>query len=108
MKKNKNTELTLAEQAKMQQEMKKRDVAETLEGDAAAIWSEIKNKSIDMFALPAQSVEMHCKPIKVEPTGLYLILNSTSVLPSLEASIGNKFTLELATKYVIVRRANAI
>ncbi len=105
---DKSKEVSLAEQAKEAQQVKDASVAGSLAGsEAGAIWQEIKNKDIEMFALPGQKVHMHCHPTPVEPTRLYLLTNSTAVLPSLEAAVGKAFTVELADKFVIVARAVA-
>jgi hypothetical protein len=82
--------------------------AKAMEGtEAGAIWGEIKDKSIEMFALPNQVVSMHVHPVFVDPGKLYLTLNSTATLPSLEVAIGSKYTVELADKFCIVARAVA-
>lgn len=73
--------------------------------EAQKIWDEIQNLPILMFGLPDQTVAMHCGPIAVEPTKLYLLTRSSATLPSLEASVGKNFTVELADKFVIVARA---
>jgi hypothetical protein len=73
--------------------------------EAQKIWDEIQNLPILMFGLPDQTVAMHCSPMAVEPSKLYLITRSSATLPSLESSIGKGFTVELADKFVIVARA---
>ena len=105
MKKKTVKEPSLAQQALIDQMNKNINTAVALEGDAAAIWNEIKDKSIDMFALPDQKVFMHCRPVPVEPTKLYLVTTSTAVLPSLETAIKKGFTVELNDKYIVVARA---
>ena len=42
--------------------------------EADKIWTEIKNKKIEMFALPDQTVSQYCKPISVDPNKLFLII----------------------------------
>jgi hypothetical protein len=69
------------------------------------IWNEIKDRNIEMFALPDQKVSDHCTPINIEPSKLYLRTRSSSVLPSLETSCGKSFVVELVDKYVTVTRA---
>lgn len=73
--------------------------------EAGKIWNEIKDKNIEMFALPNQKINQYCQPRLVEPTKLYLITNATSVLPSLEAAVGKDYSVELAGKYLIVSRS---
>lgn len=74
---------------------------------AAQIWEQIKEKPVNMFALPGQKVENFCKPAVVEPSKCYLVLTSTagSLLPALEESLGSAFTVELAGKYIVVAHA---
>jgi hypothetical protein len=73
--------------------------------ESGKIWDEIKNKNIEMFALPDQRVWQHCEPILIEPTKLYLRTRSSSVLPSLETACGKGYVVELLDKYVTVTRA---
>jgi len=74
--------------------------------EAEKIWEEIENLQIEMFALPDQKVSNYCKPFPVnpDPDKLYLISTAGSVLPSLEAALGNKYSVELVNKYLIVTR----
>jgi hypothetical protein len=73
--------------------------------EAGKIWQEIKDKKIEMFALPDQVVEKYCNPISIEPSKLYVIPSAPSVLPALEVALGSKYTVTLAEKYLIVARA---
>lgn len=85
--------------------MQKNDNEKMLDGtEAGKIWLEIKDKNINMFALPNQKVHQYCQPKVVEPTKLYLIVSVSSVLPLLEESIGAKYNVELVNKYVVVSR----
>jgi hypothetical protein len=72
--------------------------------EAYKIWQEIKDKPISMFGLPNQVVSQYCVPIPVDPSKLFLMITASSVLPSLEATAGNKYVVELAGKYVVVSR----
>jgi hypothetical protein len=76
-----------------------------LKTEAQAIWDEIKNLPIHMFGLPAQIVGQHCTPVPVEPTKLYVMSRSPAVLPSLETAIAPAFEVELADKFIIIKRA---
>jgi hypothetical protein len=81
-------------------------VEEVMAGtESGKIWDEIKNKSIDMFALPDQKVHQYCQPKPVDPSKLYLVSTATSVLPSLETAIGKEYEIELANRFMIVTRA---
>lgn len=97
---------TLAQQALEAQQNKDVAVAKHLAGTLAGeIWNEIKDKSIEMFALPDQKVNMHCHPVDIEPSKLYLLTTSTAVLPSLETALGKKYVVELVDRFVSVSRA---
>lgn len=71
---------------------------------AGQIWNEIKDKRLDMFALPDQMVHNYCHPKFVEPSKLYLLISASSTLPVLESALGNKYVVELMDKYVVVSR----
>lgn len=107
MKKDKTTkESTLAQVAAAEKQSKNNDVATQMQGTPAGqIWNEIKDLSIEMFALPEQVVHMYCNPVIIDPSKLYLLMTSSAVLPSLETAVGKKFNVELADKFVIVTRA---
>ena len=72
--------------------------------EAEKIWEEIKFRSIQMFGLPGQTVEQHCTFVTVEPSNLYVTIRSSATLPSLEAAVAPDFTVELADKFIIVKR----
>lgn len=96
---------SLAEQAVLKQATKDAATANAMQGTVAGeIWGEIQNLDIEMFALPNQKVHMHCHPINIEPNKLYLLTNSSAVLPSLEVSVGKKFAVELVDKFVVVSK----
>jgi hypothetical protein len=75
-----------------------------VKSEAEKIWDEIKNRPIQMFGLPDQFVFQHATYITVEPTSAYVIIRSSATLPSLEASVAPDFTVELADKFVIIKR----
>lgn len=77
---------------------------EAVKTEAEKIWHEIKEKSIDMFALPNQTVQKYCKAVPIEPTKLYVIPSAASVLPALETALGNKYVVEVVDKYFVVSR----
>ena len=72
--------------------------------EAEAIWDEVKVRPIQMFGLPDQTVELHCTFVTVEPNNLYVTIRSSATLPSLEAAVAPDFTVELADKFVVVKR----
>lgn len=73
--------------------------------EAQVIWDQVRMRPIQMFGLPGQTVEQHCTFVTVEPSALYVTIRSSATLPSLEAAVAPDFTVELADKFVIVRRA---
>ena len=78
--------------------------------ESVKMWNEIKDKNIDMFAIPGQKVNQYYKPVPVEPSKLYLLAlvpRATCALPSLETAIGSGFVVELVDKYVTVTRVPA-
>lgn len=75
-----------------------------VKSEAEKIWDEIKNRPIQMFGLPDQFVFQHATYIAVEPTSAYVIIRSSATLPSLEAAVAPDFTVELADKFVIIKR----
>jgi hypothetical protein len=77
---------------------------EAVKTEAEKIWNEIKEKSIEMFALPNQKVQKYCKVITIEPTKLYLIPSAASVLPALELALGDRYSVEVVDKYLAVSR----
>src|SRR5208282_4083855 len=46
------------------------------------IWSEIQNVALQMFGLPGQIVSMHCTPVPIEPSKLYVSIRSQATLPA--------------------------
>jgi hypothetical protein len=66
------------------------------------IWDDIKDKPLEMFALPQQFVHMYCEPITIEPTKLYLKYKVPAVLPALEEVLKNKYIVERANKYICI------
>jgi hypothetical protein len=97
---------TLAEQAVLKQnELDIKNVGAMSGTEAGSIWHDISNKPIDMFSIPDQKVFMHCHPVMIEPTKLYLLTNSPAVLPSLEKTLGDQFIITLTDKFLVVSRA---
>lgn len=72
--------------------------------EAEKIWIEIQNRAIMMFGLPDQFVFQHCTVVNIEPSACYVTIRSSATLPSLEAAVAPDFTVELADKFVIIRR----
>jgi hypothetical protein len=96
---------TLAVQAAEKTAHKVKTVEGMIAGtEAGKIWDEIKDKPIEMFALPEQKISHYAAPAMVEPSKLYLVTRATSVLPSIETAVGKQYTVELMDKYVVVSR----
>lgn len=79
----------------------------TTKTEADQIWSEIKNKTIEMFALPDQKISHHCSPVTIEPSRLYVTTTATSVLPALEAALGPRYTIERLNQYLVISRSKS-
>ena len=69
---------------------------------ADKIWQEIKNKPLEMFALPKQFVNMYCSPVIVEPTKLYLLSTVPATLPALEVALKDLYFVEKIDRYICV------
>lgn len=79
-------------------------MVEKKESDSDKMWNEIKNLPINVFGL-TDRVLNYAKKIDLESPGeLYLSLKASAVVPALEESLGKKFSVETADKYIIVRR----
>lgn len=97
---------TMAQQAQVLQQSLDQKNADAMTGTVAGeIWKEIKDWPIEMFALPDQVINAHCHPVSIEPSKLYLLTNSSAVLPSLETAIGKNYVVDLVDKFVVVSRA---
>lgn len=86
-------------------EKKKENVTSKEETESQKIWNEIKDKPIEMFALPNQMVNQYCKYQEIDPDKLFVLPTATSVLPALEAALGSKYNVEMSHKYIVVTRA---
>lgn len=80
------------------------DKKEVLKTEADLIWSEIKDKEIAMFSLPSQKVSDYCMPSPVDPNRCFLLYKAGSVLPAIEAAVGDKFTCEVMNKFLVISR----
>ena len=114
-KKNKKTTVSKAPVKKTAKKVKKVEApvappvvvappAPPVKTEAEKIWDEIKNRPILMFGLPDQYVLQHATFVTIEPSALYVTIRSSATLPSLESAVAPDFTVELADKFVIIRR----
>lgn len=71
---------------------------------AGDIWEDIKDKGIEMFALPNQVVSMYVSPVDIEPSKLYLKFTASAVLPSLEVALAPKYSVERIDKFIVVSK----
>lgn len=69
---------------------------------AQKIWEEIKNKPIELFGLPGQTVSKYCTPVFIEPNKLYVQYKIGALLPMLEELLRNKYDVELVDKYITI------
>lgn len=75
---------------------------------ADKIWSDIKDKTIEMFALPGQTVAKYCKQVKIEPSKLYLTSTVSAVLPAIEEAFKKQYDIELVDRYIVVSNKTSL
>lgn len=68
------------------------------------IWEEIKDLPIEMFSLPNQKVSDYVTKVKLPGKHLTVTLKVSSVLTSLEYTLGSKFEVGQNEKFVTVSR----
>lgn len=83
-------------------EQPKQEVAPKAPSIADKIWTEIKDKPIDMFGLPGQKVSEWCTPQFVEPSKLYVVIKVGAVLQTLVDHFYQKYDIELLDKWVVI------
>jgi len=93
------------EKLETEKELEKLEVKKKVMTTAELIWEEIKDKKIDLFALPEQKVNNYCLPVKIDPSKCYLQFKVGALLPALEVALGSKYLVELNNKYITVARA---
>ena len=71
---------------------------------AEVIWSDIKDRPIEMFGLPNQTPANYCRPIMVEPSKLYLTLTTTAtaVVSALETAFKQRYDVEAVDRYIVL------
>lgn len=72
---------------------------------ADRIWDEIKNKKVNMFALPNQTVSSYCNVVTIEPSKCYLEYTVPAILPALEAALGAEYKVDVAGRFITVVHA---
>jgi hypothetical protein len=86
---------------------KKQAAKETKQSDltvAQQIWEDIKDKQINMFALPGQTVSQYCEPVLIEPSKCYLSAKVSAVLPALEEALKGLYLVERIDRFVVVEK----
>lgn len=80
----------------------------------SAIWDEIKNLPVQLYSLPAQTVEQAFKLLGGDAQSVYLQAHNQVALPALEETLGcdrgrkAKYTIEQAEGYIMVRLSPTI
>jgi hypothetical protein len=102
----KDTKQTFASKNAAKAQEKVKSIEEMMaDTEGGKIWSEIKNKPVEMFGLPNQTVSTCSFPYPIEPSKLYLVVKASAALPAIETAVGAAYTVELMDKYVVVSRA---
>lgn len=86
----------------MDKENKTEPKAEKKKTNAEKIWEDIKDKEINMFALPGQKISSFCSPVQIESSKVYLTFTVSSFLPALEAALGSAYKVEMAGRFLTV------
>jgi hypothetical protein len=89
----------------MDKENKTETKSEKKKTNAEKIWEEIKDREVNMFALPGQKINTFCSPVVVEPSKVYLTFTVTSFLPALETALGPSYKVEMAGRFLTVSYA---
>lgn len=84
----------------------KSDKKQVSEGEK--IWNEVKERTIDIFALPNQKVSDHSAVAEAffvaDPAKLYLTLRSSAALPAIEEALKKHFTVSQVDKWITISR----
>ena len=83
---------------------KKKQNLDDTKSEADLIWEEIKDKKIQVFSLPEQTVSAYCTPTSIEPSKLYLLSNASSLLPVLETALDGSFSVDRFERFITVSR----
>jgi hypothetical protein len=71
---------------------------------AEQMWNEIKDREVQMFSLPGQTVAHYCTPTPIDPSKLFLTYTVSSCIPAVEAAIIKDFDFEIAKNFIIITR----
>ncbi len=64
-------------------------------------WDAIKDRDIDVFAMQSK-VHKFCSFVDIDETKCYVSYKAGAVLPALETVLGDKFTVSLVEKYLLI------
>lgn len=74
------------------------------------IWNDIKDRKVQMFALPDQCVQDYCMPIEVDPFRLFLTAHHKgknvkipgAFFAALDTALAPKYIVERIDKYIVI------
>jgi hypothetical protein len=76
--------------------------------EADEIWDEIKNKSIDVYAM-VQPLDQHVEKMTIPGNVLYLRPKSPAIISSLGTVLGEDYVVETSSNgYILVSRATKL
>jgi hypothetical protein len=67
-------------------------------------WNSIKDREVQMFSLPGQTVAHYCTPTPLDPNKLFLTYTVSSCIPAVEAALNNEFDFEIAKNFIIISK----
>lgn len=68
------------------------------------IWSDLKDREVDMFAIKGKTVKDYVVMKDLHPEKLFLVPKATSLLSYLEDSFGSKYNFTQFEKYIVVEK----
>ncbi len=83
---------------------KENNMSVELSGEAAKIWEEIRYVELDLFGLPDQTVEKHCKPAAIASDVLYVTIDVSAAFAALDVALSKNFTIESVSKWYTIAR----
>lgn len=72
--------------------------------ESEKIWNEIKDLPVNIFGLPTKKVSDYATKLDVPAEQLYVKVAVGAALPAIEEAVGNKFEVEMAQQYTVIRR----
>lgn len=71
---------------------------------ADQIWDLLKDREVQMFSLPGQTVAHYCTPTPIDPNKLFLKFAVPACVPAVEIAINNEFDFEIVKDFIIVSK----